>query len=122
MELSLENMEVVDRALLEENYGGSTDILQTAIESFLDTYMDTLHKIHSAIEGMDAEGVRQAAHMLKGSVSYVGGARAMAVADALQNAQDMDSMDSLKDVLDQEMKDLSQELQKLHAQLEASAA
>lgn len=74
----------VDLSSLLVNLDGDHELLRKLIETFLAENPEQMTKIRSAIDRRDAEGLRLAAHSLKGSVGYFGAIRAFELAQKLE--------------------------------------
>jgi two-component system sensor histidine kinase/response regulator len=77
---------VVEKQELLESVEGDAEFLNTLLGIFLTDYPRILTQIRDAVAGRDAAKVKNAAHELKGSVSFFG------VRDAVLAAQNLEVM------------------------------
>jgi HPt (histidine-containing phosphotransfer) domain-containing protein len=77
---------VVEKQTLLESLEGDAEFLSTVLGIFLTDYPRMLAQIRDAAAGLDAVKLKNAAHELKGSVSFFG------VKDAVQAAQSLELM------------------------------
>jgi two-component system, sensor histidine kinase and response regulator len=100
---------VFDEAAALRRTGGDRRLLKQLVALYRADAPETVAQIVKAVSDRDAEGLRVAAHTLKGSVATVGGARARHAALALENLGKMGSVDGA----DAALAVLSAELSKL---------
>jgi HPt (histidine-containing phosphotransfer) domain-containing protein len=76
---------IVDKKALLERVENDAEFLQTVIGIFLAECPGMLAEIHSAVAAYDANQIMNAAHALKGSVSFFGGESAVEAARVLES-------------------------------------
>ncbi len=97
-----------------ENFGGDEQLMRQVACTFLAEIPGTLEAFRSACQRRDSQGVRQAAHKLKGSVRYFTARRAFDVVEALEHAikvGDMESAPELWEALEREIDQLQRRLE-----------
>lgn len=75
---------VLDREALLRRVEGNCSLLQTLVETYETTHQDYLSRIRRAVDAGDPEALKTSAHGLKGAVATLGGIRASAAAQALE--------------------------------------
>jgi len=86
-----------DKAAALERTGGSEELLREVAGLFLEESPRLLDDLWGALAASDAEGVRRAAHALKGSVSNFEAPRATAAAAALEEAVQSAGSEEIRD-------------------------
>jgi two-component system, sensor histidine kinase and response regulator len=74
-----------ERAALAQ-LDGDAELLREVAEVFIDDLPERMSAVAGAVERRDAEGLRLAAHAIKGSVAYFGAPAAVEAALALERA------------------------------------
>lgn len=72
-----------DEAL--DRVGGDENLLQELCEIFLSGYPQLMTKLREAVMSGDSHGVQQAAHSLKGELSYLSAMQATSIARAMED-------------------------------------
>ena len=75
-----------DRNLVLENLGGDEELFRQIAELFIADWPDSLQRVHEASAATNAEGIRAAAHSIKGAVSNFAAPLAMQAAKDLEMA------------------------------------
>ena len=76
----------VDVTALMARLGGDTDLLGELVPLYFEDETEQLDRLAAALDRGDAEGVRRAAHAIKGCVSNFSASRAQAAALAVETA------------------------------------
>ena len=104
---------VIDRVEALERVEGDVDLLRELVEVFLEDVPTRMAEIREALERRDAEGLRSAAHSLKGAAANLSACAVSAAAERLEMAgrnQDFAETESAYAVLVTETDRLTHEL------------
>jgi len=111
---------VVDRDAVLEKLGGDDELLLEIIDLYLEDTPQVFVTLRAAVEESDAEGVRKAAHRIKGSVGSLAAMRAFEAARDLEKVGregDLDGLAAAFSLLEAELEQLAGALAELRAEL-----
>jgi len=89
-----------DREKLDEIMGGIEEIMQEAIDLFIDSATDNISEIQKAINSNDAQQVKKFAHKLKGSALNACAMKTIEVLTGLEKASDENDFVKIKDLFE----------------------
>ncbi len=88
-----------NKAFAIEQLSGDEALLCTCIEVFWDAMMNDLYAIASALKQKDIQGIKDAAHSLKGAAANIGMERISSVAMELEDDAISDNLYAVKEKL-----------------------
>jgi len=89
-----------DREKLDEIMGGIEEIMQEAIDLFLDSATDNISEIQKAITSNNAQQVKKFAHKLKGSALNACAMKTIEILTGLEKASDENDFVKIKDLFE----------------------
>ncbi len=93
--------------------GGDRRLLSEVIQLFLENYPSQLTTLRQAVDGLDGQRIRRAAHALKGALGTLGAERALALSrriEAMGNADQLSDTAEVCRELEDELEALKQQL------------